>query len=277
MSGDADGGRGGLIRRMRRWQNAIGAADITRSEAALCNAYLPFIDVHTGEAYPSMSTLACYSKMDERTVKAAWRSLRGKGVLTVVSESKGGNRHGRGISHRIRLELDALEALAVEERGEQPPQTAGGTTPGALQRNPHSWSNTTPPRDAPTTPANRGEEPSIHTPPEEPPMRTTQPEGMAVQPLGGWMDGRVRDALEAAGIRGPNLEALANAPGLTLAEVRREWDSIARAKGVRSPAAVLFKRLAKRHGVECSARGPMDAGMLAAIGELERMRRQRRA
>ena len=86
----------------------------------------------------------------------------------------------------------------------------------------------------------------------------------------------VRDALRAAGVRGPNLARLASAPGITAATVRDEHQSIKGARGVRNPTAVLVRRLSERFEVGSMRRdGPIGADTSAILARVEQQQRNR--
>lgn len=91
------------------------------------------------------------------------------------------------------------------------------------------------------------------------------------------MDGclDVRTVLERCGVRGPNLDALAGAPGLTVAEVAGEWASLSSDRRVRSPAAVLVNRLAGKHGVTLGRSSAVPPEWKNSVAGIEKLRQYR--
>lgn len=85
----------------------------------------------------------------------------------------------------------------------------------------------------------------------------------------------VRDALEQCGIRGPNLEKLANVRNLTSESILEEHRRIVADRSVRNAAAVLARVLADRHGITLSSRPRLTAGDMEVVARLEAIRRAR--
>ncbi|MBX3322012.1 MAG: hypothetical protein KF757_03365 [Phycisphaeraceae bacterium] len=83
----------------------------------------------------------------------------------------------------------------------------------------------------------------------------------------------VRRLLEQAGVRGPNLDILANAAGITARVVEEETRSLRSDRNVRNLPAVLVKRLAARAGIKLAGRPPLSKQDQASIARLEQLRR----
>lgn len=87
----------------------------------------------------------------------------------------------------------------------------------------------------------------------------------------------VRDALESAGIRGPNLDLLAASPNLTAEVVQRAGKAIHADPNVRNAPAVLARRLADRAGVTLKKSARLPPAMNSAVGRIEALRRTKGA
>lgn len=243
----------------------IGRSDLHPSAKALLRVMLEWVDLDTGVLWPSVPLMAERSGQDEETVRRTIRKrLIPSGILTVERTGGGVSRGGIGLSTVYRIAFDHLPEAGVPRN------------PGALRGFGHSE----PRQPVPTTPAQTHSipckaqgEPSIHQPSRQPPTIPAEK-----TPKGAWMDGKsVRDALREAGVRGPNLEALTTAPGISIADVSAEWASIQASRTPSyNPAGLLATRLASRCGVKLVKPPSLAAETMASVGRLQSLRNMRR-
>ncbi|MBC7833878.1 MAG: hypothetical protein H7Y88_02110 [Phycisphaerales bacterium] len=224
---------------------------MSRTEASVLRALFTWADQESGECWPAIGTVAAHTKLSERAVGKALDALAGRGILTYLHKSRGGAKQ----THRLRINLGTLAALAEHaregansERGASNPEPRAGT-----------------PNRAHENSERRSEEPSIHNPPEEPTMNSG---GAEVRSAGdGWMGKQaavetspampvpseaadnVRETLRHHGVKGPNIDRLASAPGITSGSVIAEAARLKSDPIIRSLPAALVKALATRFDV----------------------------
>ncbi|MEN1705705.1 MAG: helix-turn-helix domain-containing protein [Planctomycetota bacterium] len=123
----------------------------------------------TGEAWPSVSSIARQTRLSERTVRKALRELEALGMIELVRRSKGRK------PHRVRLRLDRVpaanpEAIAALDAAEvAQPGTSCSVEPGNGCRVPNSTRQRSPlnPANGSTQPGN-GCSATHHEPAREP-------------------------------------------------------------------------------------------------------------
>lgn len=252
-----------------RWLIAVGESSMDSGEKNICRVMLRWIDHQSGgRAWPSVETIARDSSMTRRGVQNVLNRLQSRGVLHIENESRGGvGPHGRGNTHRYRMDLNAIEALRQTKNcARQAPELR---TAASISANGHA-SNCAPSAHNPT----------ITTPFDSTNVNNHAPDH-AVELREGWVDGManteplesLRSLLAACGIAGPYLEEFARLPGLTAAEVRQEWDSICQDRAVKNRQAVLVKRLRDRYGVQRPSRSSISGDLAAASARINRLRK----
>lgn len=271
---------------------AIGDSTLPATDKAVCNAILYFRSGTDGTCYPSVGTLAGVASLTSRTVGKALKRLAERGVVEFVTRSRGGiGERGRGIPHTLRLDYAALQSLNREPDSGLGEGAKGEPRDRQPRTSRQPTANETPPNSEP-----RSHKPSIQ--PTSEPTKEPSHGAKHFSPTG-WMDGaastpippagsdderrrlEVCKALQALGVRGPNLARLTLSPKITIEMVSEERERIAGDKGVRNLAAVLVKALERRLDLSLP-RGPKptpraslrSSGPLASI---EQMRQHRAA
>jgi len=260
---------GFALYRLIRDARGFGPADkaILYTAATYANA--------DGVGWPSVETVAHGAGLSPGGARRALARLHRAGVLVVIERATG----GRGRSAVRRLDTGRLRALADEPAKAHPARTEGAPSARKPSRCAHK-----PPRCAPRTDHDHPHERTRRTdhPPGGPESRAARDgcDGGPESSPSGTADGgpeAVREALASAGVRGPNLDRLAAAPGLTAAMIREEITSIRRDQRIRKPAAVLVGRLSERVGVALPGkRGgpaqPVSAETAALVAQVEQAR-----
>lgn len=258
-----DAGPTGLL----RWFLAIGESSLDKWEKAVLYSYLRFINWTTGEAYPSVGTLAIRASVSRRKIQQACATLRRLGVIANIAERD-------GLANLVRIDLAALEAL-TRARGAQGAGWEGA--PGSARSR---TARTGPAHVERRTSARGAPKPSIQNRPDEQTIGTDHAAAMVKAGASrAWMDGTgngdsLRAVLAACGIQGANLDALAAVPALTAAAVRQEWEAIERCPGVGKRTNLLVWRLAKAHGLNLRGRGPIARDIAKLNAELLKRREQ---
>lgn len=229
------------------------------------------IDFQTWKFWPSKKTIASaagYSSV--RTVDDAITQLVGLGILTAEHASRGGVRpNGQGLTSVYQAQIEVLESLSSAHLNASNPAIRDTEPRKPRHQTPHGL---------------RGNRPSIHNKPEEQLNHAESERQMQIAARrAGWMDGKdaadldVRGILAQIGVRGPNLDVIATAPGITVAEIREEVKLIRKDPRVRNVAAVLVKRVNKRHDLGLPGRVSASAADLKANDQLMRLRARQRA
>ena len=241
-----------------------------------------------GSCWPSVATIALGAGMDVSCAKRALARLTGRGVIE-LRRSAGG---ARWATSTRTINRDALRALADDGKGSRRAPTDDPSVGKGAQCAPPTGRGVRLNGARPRPPTGRSVRPKLTIQPTiELNMRTDHPDRSDQSPSSdGWMPEpgspepgaaaepieSVRDALRAAGVRGPNLARLASAAGLTAAIVRDEHQSIKGARGVRNAPAMLFHRLAERFEVGSMRRdGPIGADTSALLARVKQQRRNR--
>lgn len=255
-------------------------------------------------SFQAIGTLASRTGRGRRTIQIALRRLCAAGVL----EPRGAlPRRDGGLGPSIYILRPLIGLGAHTDPLEGAWQTPSQRTPCAghsAQAAPNasiqeaekkysihkapSWSRATPPGNGlvdPQTPAERQHtapsvpinEPRLPaatparshaalTPPrQDHPSDRPAPAPASIEEL--------TNRLGELGVAGDNLHALASAPGLTLAIIDEEWRSICRDRSIAKPAAVLYKRLARRFGVSTTR---ASWAMREASADLKRLKAKAR-
>lgn len=255
----------------------IRDSDLSSSDKAILWAILSFVDRRTGLAWPSVATLARAAGLKERATRARLGTLVRIGLVQLVHQSRGGvGANGRGVTHKLRLTLDASPTR-------NPAPNAGFTPPSDATQPGKPGAGT---RQAkPANPAPNAGEPSMHLPKEQPnklSAKNALPDGAcmdAVSPVPPASPlstaDAVKRALRGAGIRGPNLDALAASPGLTLELIASEAESVSADPNVRNKPAVLVIRLSRLADAPLRRVAKLSTDDQASIARIEQTRRTR--
>ena len=278
-----------------RFAKAIGAAPLSRSHKALLNAYVERVNYQTWEAWPGVRDLAERSGIGRRTVQIGIKALAEMGVLSFVYKSKGGiGQNGKGLPHRVVVNIEVLEALYGADEHPLAPQGMSRST--AQNQTDKGAEQTAKGADQihkqTIHPSDQKYEQTIYRTPGPAATRTppiANPDGSShSQGRDGWMakagNDNIDDAppdlrgtLKALGVRGANLESLTAATGLTIERVRDEWLRISEDANVRSKAAVLVKTLAGETGTVLSLKNRLRPDARQTISAIEELRRNRRS
>lgn len=254
-----------------RYLDAVGASATKGVERAMLLAAGRWVD-RSDELFPRLETWSRLAGCDVRSGRRALRALEQKGLIEVVALG-GRQAGGNGSSTRYRLLIHGFTRIPDKATGI--PSEAVRVDPGQHARN-HGHDARVRRTPRPVIPDRVSAEPSMH-PSREPSTGTAR--DTAAPSSTGCMDAppgpSLRTALVAAGIRGPNLDRLAESPELTADQVGREARSVRADSKVRNVPAVLARRLAVVAGVSLSASPKLDADSLRGIGQLEKIRRSR--
>ncbi len=296
--------------------NAIADSSLAGSEKAVCFAILRYRNQASGECFPSMHTLATTASLGVRAAQKAMQRLASCGVVIYVRRSLGGLRGARGIPHTLRLDLDSLRSMAAHEPAN--PEPRAGFNPEPDDGQPRTNGRST------TNHATRNREPRAHKPSIEPSKEPTIEPSAVHASTARWMDAptsptprteparpepaRVEpapieparlaayQALQAAGVRGPNLLSLARSPEITAELVRAENARLRADPTVTHPPGALVKTLAQHASVTlgrskaafvmpspaatsnhvATRAEPLDAATLARVRQIEQLRAMRR-
>jgi hypothetical protein len=284
-------------------QIAIGRAVLPRPEKLLLFAYASLLDCKTGLASPSVDVLAEYCGWEDRRVRQLNAALKRRGILHVVAAGGGRLANGRGITTEVRIDLDALVALA-------PAEPVIPSNPANLSTRPASL----PPSSAQSeggavpaggVPAGQPCNPRHHTLQSPVPQpcnsrpRTLQFSDLKqpsiqhsrkqfefdhgfLESRAFWMDGapplsqpttfEVRAALARHSVSGPNAEAIARHGGITPDAIDREAASVRRDPKVKDPGAVLAFRLMKQLKITPAGTRHIGRSVCAIMGDIDRLR-----
>lgn len=247
-----------------RWiqqHRAIAAAHgLSTAQKAILWAFIGYADPE-GEAFPAAATLAGDAALSERHTRRVLGELEHIGVLVPLSRGTGGvTASGRGISTRRRVCLRTLSEL-TQAKGDTDGQEGRHSSPARVTLATEKGDTM-----SPKPPSNHhGSHQMNHQGNGE---QSARADGMhAVEAE------TTRDALAACGVQGKNLSRLARIPSLSPAQVRRRFAEIRCDPKVRSPSAVLTRRLADECEIELNSGPRLDAESAAALGRIEQRQR----
>lgn len=288
--------------------NAIADSSLSGTEKAVCFAILRYRNQASGECFPSMHTLAATASLGVRAAQKVLGRLASSGVVIFVRRSRGGLRGSRGIPHTLRLDLDALRRMAANPHANPHANPSANPEPRArVNSEPHNRQPRTSGRPTPNL-ATRNHEPRAHKPSIEPSKEPTVEPSAVPASAARWMDAPISrtprpepapieparvaayQALQAAGVRGPNLLSLARSPAITAELVRAENARLRADPSVTHPPGALVKTLAQHAGLTLRGRTrpasispaatsprfePLSAASLAHVRSIEQMRAMR--
>jgi hypothetical protein len=298
--------------------NAIADSSLSGTEKAVCFAILRYRNQASGECFPSMQTLATTASLGVRAAQKVLGRLASSGVVIFVRRSRGGLRGSRGIPHTLRLDLDALRRMTANPHANPHANPSANPEPRArVNSEPHNRQPRTSGRPTPNL-ATRNHEPRAHKPSIEPSKEPTVEPSAVPASAARWMDAptprtprpeparpeparpepapiepaRVAayQALQAAGVRGPNLLSLARSPAITAELVRAEIARLRADPTVTHPPGALVKTLAQHGGLTLRGRTrpasispaatsprfePLSAASLAHVRSIEQLRAMR--